>query len=76
MEQEMSLVQNRFKLIEQSYGNDVLNMVLARGYLVKLLSNRAVASYLQRRQPELLQEFREIVNATSLDDAGSVAKVA
>lgn len=76
MEQEMSLVQNRFKLIEQSYGNDVLNMVLARGYLVKLLSNRTVASYLQRRQPELLQEFREIVNATSLEDAGGVAKVA
>jgi len=76
MEQEMSLVQNRFKLIEQSYGNDVLNMVLARGYLVKLLSNRTVASYLQRRQPELLQEFRDIVSATSLEDAGGVAKVA
>ncbi len=76
MEQEMSLVQNRFKLIEQSYGNDVLNMVLARGYLVKLLSNRAVASYLQRRQPELLQELPEIVNASSLEDAGGVAKVA
>ncbi len=76
MEQEMSLVQNRFRLIEQTYGNDVLNMVLAKGYLVKLLSNRAVASYLQRRQPELLQEFREIVNTTSLEDTGRVAKVA
>ena len=32
MEQEMSLVQSRFKAIEQSYGTDVLNMVLARGY--------------------------------------------
>ena len=76
MEQEMSLVQGRFKIIEQSYGNDVLNMVLARGYLVKLLSNRAVASYLQRRHPELHQEFREIVNVSSLEDAGGIAKVA
>ena len=32
MEHEMSLVQNRFKAIEQSYGTDVLNLVLARGY--------------------------------------------
>ena len=76
MEQEMSLVQGRFKIIEQSYGNDVLNMVLARGYLVKLLSNRSVNSYLQRRHPELHQEFRDIVNASSLEDAGGVAKVA
>jgi len=74
MEQEMSLVQGRFKIIEQSYGNDVLNMVLARGYLVKLLSNRSVASYLQRRHPELHQEFRDIVNASSLEEGG-VAKV-
>ena len=76
MEQEMSLVQGRFKIIEQSYGNDVLNMVLARGYLGKLLSNKAVASYLQRRHPELHQEFREIVNVSSLEDAGGIAKVA
>ena len=76
MEQEMSLVQGRFRIIEQSYGNDVLNMVLARGYLVKLLSNKAVASYLQRRHPELHQEFREIVNVSSLEDAGGIAKVA
>lgn len=76
MKQEMSLVQNRFKLIEQSYGNDVPNMALARGYHVKLLSNRAVASYLQRCQPELLQEFRGTVDPVSLEDAGGVAKVA
>ena len=76
MEQEMSLVQSRFKLIEQSYSNDVLNMVLARGYLGKLLANKAVASYLQRRQPDLLEEFRNIVKITSLEDEGEVPKVA
>jgi hypothetical protein len=76
MEQEMSLVQSRFKLIEQSYGNDMFNMVLARGYLNKLLANRAVASYLQRRQPDLVEEFRSIVKITSLEDEGEVPKVA
>lgn len=76
MEQEMSLVQSRFKLIEQSYSNDVLNMVLARGYLGKLLANKAVASYLQRRQPDLLEEFRNIVKITSLEDEPEVSRVA
>jgi ParB-like chromosome segregation protein Spo0J len=76
MEQEMSLVQNRFKVIEQSYSNDVLNRVLARGFLNKLVSNKAVASYLQRRQPDLLEEFRSIVKITSLEEETEVQQVA
>lgn len=76
MEQEMSLVQSRFKVIEQSYSNDVLNMVLARGFLNKLVSNKAVASYLQRRQPDLLDEFRSIVKITSLEEETEVQQVA
>ena len=76
MEQEMSLVQNRFKVIEQSYSNDVLNMVLARGFLNKLVSNKAVASYLQRRQPDLLEEVRSIVKITSLEEETEVQQVA
>ena len=76
MEQEMSLVQGRFKLIEQSYGNDMLNMVLARGYLNKLLNNKSVSSFLQRRQPDLVEEFRNIVKITSLEDEAGVSKVA
>jgi hypothetical protein len=51
-------------------------MVLARDYLNKLLANKAVAIDLQHRQPELLQEFRAIISATSLDEAGGVAKLA
>lgn len=76
MEQEMSLVQSRFKVIEQSYSIDVLNMVLARGFLNKLVSNKAVASYLQRRQPDLLEEFRSIVKITSLEEETEVQQVA
>ena len=59
-----------------SYSNDVLNMVLARGFLNKLVLNKAVTSYLQRRQPDLLEEFRSIVKITSLEDEVDVQKVA
>jgi hypothetical protein len=68
MEHEMSLVQSRFKAVEQSYNRNVMNMVLARGYIAKLLANEAVASWLRRHQPEVHEEFRAIVAAASLED--------
>lgn len=68
MEQEMSLVQSRFKAIEQSYGTDVLNMVVTRGYVAKLLANPAVVKFLQGNYPEFLAEFRAIVAAGSLEE--------
>jgi hypothetical protein len=67
MEREMSKVQGQYKMMEQTYGEDVLNLVLARGYLDKLLSNKAVARYLKQRQPEVLEQFESIVATTSLD---------
>ena len=42
MEREMANLEGQFKLVEQSYGQDVLNLVLAKGYLTKLLDNEAV----------------------------------
>ena len=67
MEKEMENLHGRFKAIEQSYGQDVLNLVLAKGYLQKLLGNKAVQAHLQRRQPDLLLEFTSIVEVNGLD---------
>lgn len=68
MEQEMSLVQSRFKAIEQTYNRNVMQLVLARGYVAKLLGNDAVARWLGRHQPEVRDEFRAIVSAATLDE--------
>jgi hypothetical protein len=46
MEREMANLPRDLKLLEDSYGGDVLNLVLARGYLAKLFSNPTVAKYL------------------------------
>ena len=35
MEREMANLQGQYKLVEQTYAEDVLNLVLARGYLAK-----------------------------------------
>jgi len=67
MEREMSNLQGQYKMVEQTYGQDVLNLVLAKGYLTKLLENKSVARYLRQRQPEVLAEFEAIVQAVSLD---------
>jgi len=67
MEKEMGNLQGRYKSIESSYGQDVLNLVLAKGYLTKLLENEAVSRFLQQRQPDMLREFTNIVEIDALD---------
>jgi hypothetical protein len=73
MEREMANLQGQYKMVEQNYSQDVLNLVLARGYLVKLLDNRAVAKYLRQKRPELLEQFQNIVDTTSLEGATQIA---
>ena len=67
MEREMTNLQGQYKLVEQTYGQDVLNLVLAKGYLAKLLENESVSAFLRQRQPDLLAEFELIVQTVSLD---------
>ena len=67
MEREMSNLQGQYKMVEQTYGQDVLNLVLAKGYLSKLLENNSVARYLKLHQPDVLAEFEAIVKTVSLD---------
>ncbi len=67
MEREMSKLQGQYKMVEQTYGQDVLNLVLAKGYLTKLLENKAVTKYLKQHQPEVLAEFAAIVRTVSVD---------
>jgi hypothetical protein len=67
MEREMASLQSQYRLVEHTYGQDVLNFVLAKGYLTKLLENAIVAKFLKLNQPEVLEQFAAIVNSSSLD---------
>lgn len=49
MEREMSSLQQDFKQVESSYGDDILHLVIASGYLAKLLANREIERYLLQR---------------------------
>jgi len=67
MEREMSNLQEQYKIVEQTYGQDVLNLVLAKGYLVKLLECEPVLTYLRQHQPDLVPEFESIRDVVSLE---------
>lgn len=68
MEREMSVLQQDFKAVETSYGEDVLHLVIACGYISKLIGNKKVERYLDQNHPEILEEFKSIVSVTSLDN--------
>ena len=67
MEREMGNLQDQYKLVEQNFSQDVLNLFLARTYLSKLLANVEVDRYLQQHHTEILTELKSIVEAESLD---------
>ena len=72
MEKEMASLQREMKLIEESYGPDHLNLVLARGYLVSLLNNSKVVQYLTQNHSEILGEFQRISEAASMGSETAV----
>ena len=51
LEKEMSQVQESYSLAKQNYGSDLLNQVVAKGYLSKLLADGAVNSYTGATSP-------------------------
>lgn len=61
MEREATNVDREFRMIEQSYGMDHLDLVLATGYLARLTGCVRVVHHLARYHPELLAEFQRIV---------------
>lgn len=67
MEREMASLQGQYKLIEESYSEDVLNLVLAQRYLSKLLANEAIARFVRLQNPEILEQLMSIAEAKSLD---------
>lgn len=69
MEREMRALEKDFRGIEDSHGKDALNLVLAAGYLRKLLASATLVKFLSRRHADMLSEFEKLAEATDLRDA-------
>jgi hypothetical protein len=72
MEREIEGLQKDLKLIEESYGSEMLNLVLARAYLLKLLNNTRVVRYLAQNHGDLLTALQTVVDSVSAE--GTVAE--
>ncbi len=66
MEDEMASLQREYRLIEESYGADVLHLTLAKGYLTGLIGNAKIVRYLAQNHAEILSQFQKISEMTSL----------
>ena len=67
MESEMGSLQREYRLIEENYGKDVLNLTLAKGYLSTLLGNAKIVRYLSQNHSEILTQFQKIADITTLN---------
>lgn len=71
LEREMAALNADYKELEISYGDDMLVLVVASGFLERLMSKPEIERFLETRHPEFSENFRAIVQATSLDHSAS-----
>jgi ParB-like chromosome segregation protein Spo0J len=67
MEAEMQALERDILLIDDSYGRNMVNLTIARGYVKKLVQNAKVVRYLAAKHGDLLTEFQRIEEAASLE---------
>jgi len=66
LEDEMTALEQDFKAIESSYGQNVLHLTLAGTYIRSLLANAHVARFLSTQQPGIFKEFDDLAKAVAL----------
>lgn len=73
LEREMASVSYDYKELEASYGDDMLVLVIAAGFLERIITRPEIERFLLGRHPEFLDQFRAIVSAASLDQTAAAA---
>lgn len=68
MEKEMEALQRDLKIVEESHGNHVLNLVLARGYLSRLFDNSRIVRFLSQNHPDLFRELQGVCEGSSIEN--------
>ncbi|VDC50468.1 hypothetical protein [Brevundimonas mediterranea] len=64
---ELAVVTHDYKELEISYGDDALLLVIAAGFLERLLSRRPIEQFLATGHLEVLETFRGVIAAVSLE---------
>jgi ParB-like chromosome segregation protein Spo0J len=67
MERELEKVSQDHKLAEETLGENMLTLVVAKGYVNRLFRNKAVNDYLKRNFKDLSAELHEVIEAVAAD---------
>ena len=73
LEREMAAVSQDYKELEASYGDDMLLLVIAAGFLERVLARGPIERFLANGHQEMLDGFRAVVAAASLDQTTAAA---
>lgn len=65
MERELANIQAAVGAVEETFSQDNLHLMVAKGYLTKVLANERVERFLSTRYPELLEQLQAIADVTS-----------
>jgi len=74
MERELFNLQMQVKSVEENYGADNLQLILAIGYVKKLLANSRVVRWFTLHHPEYLSEFETMAGIESFTDGKLAAE--
>lgn len=69
LEKELRQVQEKCQQAESSYGYNLLNLMVVKGYLTKLPENEAVKSYIGRHERKILTRLELVVNTVGMEEA-------
>lgn len=67
LEHEMRVQEKDFRVLDETYNEQVMALTIARGYLRPLLENVRVVRHLSQHWREFLNEFQRIVESTALE---------
>lgn len=65
IEGELARLQESFTSIQDSYGQDHLQLTVIKGYVAKLLGNARIVRYLMQNRPDFMAEFQTIAEMTT-----------
>lgn len=67
MEREMEKLHQDYQLAEDDVGETMLTLVVAKGYVTRLLRNTAIAGYLRRHHRDILDGMTGVMDAIATD---------
>jgi ParB-like chromosome segregation protein Spo0J len=70
MEAEMERLQHDSSAIEDTIGDTMLSLVVAKGFISRLLRNENIRRHLQRHHPDLLSSVTATLDAIAADGRG------